>query len=89
MPAAGTTRSTIKAIAAVDAALARLSGVTVGELCETLDCHQRTVRRHLAWLRRTFGVSIRYCGGVGLERRYVYPTGQVSIFAREAARRLA
>lgn len=87
MSASGTTRTTIRTVAAVDAALARPAGVTVGELCEQLRCHPKTVRRYLAWLRRTFGVAIRYCGGEGLERKYVYPVGQTSVFTAWAARR--
>ena len=87
MSANGTTRTTISAVAVIDAALDRPAGVTVGELCELLDCHPKTVRRYLAWLRRTFGVSIRYCGGQGLERKYVYPVGQDRVFTAWAARR--
>ncbi len=41
----------------------------------------------MAWLRRTFGVSIKDCGGRGLERKYVYPVGQDRVFTRWAARR--
>ena len=89
MPANGTTRTTISAVAVIDAALDRPSGATVGELCKRLDCHPKTVRRYLAWLRRTAGVSIRYCGGQGLERKYVYPVGQDRLFAAQAARRFA
>ena len=89
MSANGTTRKTIAAVAVIDAALDRPAGITVGGLCEMLRCHPRTVRRHLAWLRRTFGVSIKYCGGEGLERKYVYPVGQDRVFTARAARRFA
>lgn len=88
MPAKGMTRSTIQCMAVVDAALAQPSGVTVGELCERLECHAKTVRRYLAWMRRTFGVLIKYCGGEGPERRYVYPVGQGRVFTAQAARAL-
>ena len=81
MPANGTTRTTIQMLVTIDAALARPSGATVGELCERLDCHQKTVQRQLAWLQKTFGVMVVTWNGTGLGRRIGYPHGATAVFS--------
>ena len=81
MPANGTTRTTIAAVAVIDDCLAHHGGVTFGELCKASRCHPRTVRRHLAWMRQTFGVAIVTWNGTGMDRRIGYPTGSTPVFS--------
>jgi DNA-binding NarL/FixJ family response regulator len=90
MPSKVATRSSLEQVAIIDAMLARPSGASVGELVERLGCCEKTVKRHVWWMRRKFNMRIAIVGwGRGLNRRWVYPTGQASIFTREATRRLA
>jgi predicted ArsR family transcriptional regulator len=88
MPPKVATRSTLETVAVLDELLSQQTGATVGEMCERLDCHVKTVRRHLNWMRAKLDIRIVYLGGQGQERRYIYPTGQDSIFTADARRRL-
>jgi len=90
MPAKVATRSTLEQVAIIDAMLQRPQGVTVRELLERMDCCEKTVRRHVAWMRKKFGLRILILDwSRGLDRRWVYPNGQTSIFTKEATRCLA
>jgi predicted ArsR family transcriptional regulator len=84
------TRSSIEQVAIIDAMLARPEGASVGELMQRLDCCERTVRRHMSWMKRTFELRLVAVGwGTGRDRRWVYPVGQSRIFNPAAARRLS
>ena len=84
------TRSTLEQIAIIDGMLARPSGATVRQMADRMGCCTKTVRRHVAWMRRKFDLRVVRVGfDCGDDRRWVYPIGQSSIFTKEALRRLA
>lgn len=90
MPPKIATRSSVEQIAIIDRMLSRPRGASVGELVDALGCCEKTVKRHVAWMRRKFELRLLLVGwGRGLDRRWVYPNGQSSIFTADAARRLA
>ena len=90
MPTKVATRSSLEQIAIIDLMLARPEGATLAELAERMQCCQKTVRRHLSWMRRRFSMRIARVGWEqGANRRWVYPVGQSSIFTKEARRMLA
>jgi hypothetical protein len=90
MPSKVATRSSLEQVAIIDAMLARPQGASVAELVERLKCCEKTVKRHVSWMRKRFELRICIVGwDRGPDRRWVYPNGQASIFTREAARRLS
>ena len=90
MPSKVATRSSLEQVAIIDAMFARPQGASVGELVERLGCCSKTVRRHVAWMRKKFDMRLQLVGWErGIRRRWVYPNGQSRIFTAEAARRLA
>lgn len=89
MPPKVATRSSLEQVAIIDSLLSMPGGVSVGELVERLGCCEKTVKRHVAWMRRKFDLRLLLIGyGNGLDRRWAYATGQSSIFTKEATRRL-
>ena len=90
MPAKVATRSSLEQVAIIDAMLSRPQGASVGEMLERMDCCEKTVKRHIRWMRTKFELRLLVVGwGRGLDRRWVYPNGQSSIFTKEALRRLS
>jgi hypothetical protein len=68
-------------LAVIDSMLADSRGVTLAELAAACRCHERSVRRYLAWMRDTLGVSpveTLYAA----DRRYFYAHGQTPIFTK-------
>jgi DeoR/GlpR family transcriptional regulator of sugar metabolism len=88
MPSKIATRSSLEQVATIDRMLQRQHGATIAEMAEVMDCHPKTVRRHIAWMRNHFELRISKLG-FGPNASYVYPLGQSSIFTREATRRMA
>lgn len=90
MPPKVATRSSLEQVAIIDAMLSRPQGALVGELCERMDCHPKTVMRHMSWMRRKFDMRIERVGHeTGSRSRFVYPLGQSRIFTKEACRTLS
>jgi hypothetical protein len=87
MPPKVATRSSLEQVAILDALLARPTGATMPEMTAALDCHERTVRRHVAWMNRKFGVRILTIG-VGEKRSWVYLEPALSIFTPAARRHI-
>lgn len=90
MPPKVATRSSLEQVAIIDWMLARNAGATLEDLCERLDCHPKTVIRHMKWMQNKFDLRIDRVGdGVSLSARFIYPLGQSRIFTKEACRKLA
>jgi hypothetical protein len=87
MPAKIATRSSLEQVAIIDRMLQQQHGATVAEMAEAMNCHPKTVRRHIAWMRSHFELRIQRVG-FGVNAAYLYPVGQSSIFTREATRRM-
>lgn len=87
MPPKVATRSSLEQVAILDAMLARPSGARMHEMTATLDCCEKTVRRHVAWMNRKFGVRILTMG-IGEKRTWVYLEPAVSIFTPAARRHI-
>ena len=80
-------RSCVYQLAVIDSMLAGGRGVTRAEIASACGCHERSVRRYLAWMRDTLGVSpVETWDGV--DRRYFYPHGQTPIFTQKVGRML-
>jgi hypothetical protein len=88
MPPKVATRSSLEQIAILDSMLARPEGASIGELMDRMECCEKTVKRHIAWMCRKLGVLVRLVGnGSGLERRLAYRTDR-RVFTDEALRML-
>lgn len=80
-------RSCVYQLAVIDSMLAGSRGVTLAELATACRCHERSVRRYLAWMRDTLGVSPVETWD-GADRRYFYAHGQTPIFTQNVGRML-
>jgi hypothetical protein len=79
----------LEQIAIIDAMLARPQGATIGEMAERMECHMKTVQRHILWMADKFSMRIAHVGfETGWHKRLVYPLGQDRIFTKQAAGRL-
>lgn len=87
MPPKVATRSSLEQVAFLDAMLSRQTGARMDEMCKALDCSEKTVRRHVAWMVRKFGVRILTIG-VGDRRSWVYLEPALSIFTAAARRHI-
>lgn len=88
MPPKVATRSSLENVAILDAMLSRIGGATLMSMCSALDCSEKTVFRHLNWMKRKFGVRVTKYRANGYETWIRYEVGQESIFTREARRHI-
>lgn len=87
MPPKVATRSSLEQVAILDAMLARNTGAAMDEMREALDCSEKTVQRHVAWMNKKFGVRI-VAMGLGVRRRWIYLDPTLSIFTPAARRHI-
>jgi DNA-binding NarL/FixJ family response regulator len=85
MPSKIATRSSVERIAYLDRML-RL-GATMTSMKSRLGCCEKTVRRHLAWMSRKFGVRIVRIGTAD-QTVWQYRPDSPRIFTAEATREL-
>jgi predicted ArsR family transcriptional regulator len=79
MPPKVATRSSLEQIAILDVLLSRQKPTSMTALTCSLDCCEKTVRRHMNWMRKKLKVRIiRTADG------WRYAGGQPCIFSRHA-----
>lgn len=80
MPSKVATRSSLEQVAILDTLLRRLYGASMHEMCDRLECCEKTVRRHLAWMGRKLGCRyVRSNDG----KTWRYRDGSDAIFNRD------
>jgi len=84
MPPKVATRSSLENVAIIDAMLSRLQGATLMDMCSSLECSEKTVRRHLQWMKRKFGVRVVEHRANTYELWIRYEDGYQSIFTKAA-----
>lgn len=84
MPPKVATRSSLENVAILDAMLSRLRGATLMSMCSALECSEKTVRRHLQWMKRKFGVRVVEHRANAYELWIRYEDGNQSIFTKAA-----
>lgn len=84
MPPKVATRSSLEQVMLLDRLLSLAAPSSMTRMTTALDCCEKTVRRHMAWMRRKVGVRI-----VRSKKGWRYAPGQPSIFSDFAKRRLA
>lgn len=87
MPPKVATRSSLEQVAILDAMLARNTGAAMDEMKAALDCSEKTVQRHVAWMVKKFGIRILTMG-LGVRRRWIYLDPTLSIFTPAARRHI-
>jgi hypothetical protein len=87
MPPKVATRSSLEQVAILDAMIARPRGAALWGMAEAIGSHEKTVRRHIAWIERMFGLET-WSMGHGAYKRWQYRDGLESIFTREARQRI-
>lgn len=58
MPPKVATRSSLEQIARLDLLLRRKYGASMLEMCDALECCEKTVRRHVQWMELKLGCRI-------------------------------
>jgi hypothetical protein len=76
MPPKVATRSSLEQIIVLDTMLRLSKPVKMSRLTSALDCCEKTVRRHLAWMKKKLGVRV-VRQGQGLK----YAEGQPPLFS--------
>lgn len=84
MPPKVATRSSLENVAILDAMLSRLQGATLMSMCRSLECSEKTVRRHLQWMEMKFGVRLVEHRANAYELWIRYEDGHQSIFTKAA-----
>ena len=84
MPPKVATRSSLENVAILDAMLSRLQGATLMSMCSSLECSEKTVRRHLKWMERKFGARLVEHRANAYELWIRYEDGHQSIFTKAA-----
>jgi len=88
MPKKVATRSSLEQVAILDSMLRR-GGVTMQQMAEAIGAHERTVRRHIDWMRRKFELRIIRQTYINGHPTWSYPYEEKCIFTEEALRCLA
>jgi predicted ArsR family transcriptional regulator len=87
MPPKIATRSSLENVVILDDMLARQGGATMEQMTDALDCCAKTVRRHINWMERKFGVVVRRYRLPPTEW-WVYDGQRVTIFTEHVRQRL-
>jgi predicted ArsR family transcriptional regulator len=86
MPPKVATRSSLEQVARLDTILRQPYGASIGEMAKSLDCHAKTVRRHLNWMQRKLGCRLVVIVKEGRPCAYRYRDGTDAIFNRDVTR---